>query len=250
MGIFFSCCCKDEKIENHIINHGYIDKYPRIIELKNTEILLNQMKNCIWKIYLENGKKGTGFFCKIPFPDKNRLITVLITNNHVINEEYPEKILLLFNNENNERKPLSLKNRLKYTHKSYDITIIQIKEEEDEIENYLELDDNIINNITNIDINMIYVKESIYVLQFPLSNEIAGVSFGIIKSIKNYHIFHTCNTEPGSSGSAILLSNNKLIGIHKGAIDNLYYNIGSFLNYAIKDFIKEKLPKIDCLINS
>ena len=47
MGIFFSCCCKDEKIENHIINHGYIDKYPRIIELKNTEILLNQMKNCI-----------------------------------------------------------------------------------------------------------------------------------------------------------------------------------------------------------
>ena len=93
---------------------------------------------------------------------------------------------------------------------------------------------------------MIYVKESIYILQYYLSNEIAGVSFGIIASIKDYKIFHTCNTEPGSSGSPILTCNNKLIGIHKGVIDNKPFNIGSFLNYAIIDFIEEKLPKTNC----
>ena len=245
MGILFSCCCYEDKLENHIINHGYIEKYPKIIELKNTEILLNQMKNYICKIFLPNGKKATGFFCKIPFPDKNRLLTVLITNNHVINEDYQKKIYLLINNE---KKSLSLKKRLKYSNKTYDVTIIQIKEKEDEIENYLELDDIIIKNITKkkkkIDINMIYVKESIYILQYYLSNEIAGVSFGIIAGIKGYQIFHTCNTEPGSSGSPILTCNNKLIGIHKRALDNRLLNIGSFLNYAIIDFIKEKYQRL------
>ena len=57
------------------------------------------MKNYICKIFLPNGTKATGFFCKISFPDKNRLLTVLMTNNHVINEDYQKNIHLLINNE-------------------------------------------------------------------------------------------------------------------------------------------------------
>ena len=31
--------------------------------------------------------QGTGFFCKIPFPNKENMIPVLMTNNHVINDD-------------------------------------------------------------------------------------------------------------------------------------------------------------------
>ena len=41
--------------------------------------------------------QGTGFFCKIPFPDMNNMLPVLITNNHIINEE------ILYNNNRNKR---------------------------------------------------------------------------------------------------------------------------------------------------
>jgi hypothetical protein len=44
------------------------------------------MEKCICKLY-QNGKKGTGFFCKIPFPDKNNLLNVLITNNHILSQK-------------------------------------------------------------------------------------------------------------------------------------------------------------------
>ncbi len=43
-----------------------------------------EMSICKIKIGKE---QGTGFFCKIPFPDKNNLLKVLITNNHVIGED-------------------------------------------------------------------------------------------------------------------------------------------------------------------
>ena len=63
--------------------------------------------------------------------------------------------------------------------------------------------------------NIIYENNSLYVLQYPNMDK-ASVSYGILNSIQDYNINHTCSTEKGSSGSPILnLSNNKLIGIHK-----------------------------------
>ena len=53
---------------------------------------------------------------------------------------------------------------------------------------------------------------------------------------KKYNFIHKCSTRGGSSGSPILNLNNKLIGIHKEGIHNKY-NIGTFLNYPIKEFI-------------
>jgi hypothetical protein len=47
------------------------------------------MKTKICKIYLKNGIKATGFFCKISLP--NNQINVLITNNHIINEKIIEE---------------------------------------------------------------------------------------------------------------------------------------------------------------
>ena len=195
------------------------------------------MKKNIFKISLDKGEEGTGFFCKIPFIN-NEELKVLITNNHVINlDNENEKITISMNNDS-EIKEINLNNRIKYTNKEYDITIIEIKEE-DNIKDYLELDENIIKE----GINQLYINNPIYIIQYSEQKKL-GVSYGILKGIfkeKEYNIKHSCFTEEGSSGSPIInLINNKVIGIHKKADNNNNYNIGLFLNYAIEDLINKK----------
>jgi len=63
-----------------------IKNYPKPITIEQTDIILQQMKNCICKIYINRGKIGTGFFCHIPY--KNEILQVLITNYHIINDDY------------------------------------------------------------------------------------------------------------------------------------------------------------------
>ena len=219
----------------------YLMGHSRPISYEKTQTILKQMKNCICHIKMDN-IKGTGAFCKIPYPDKNNLLPVLITNNHIIKEEILHKedsqIIIYIKGENKDRY-IELNDRIKYTNESYDITIIELKEK-DEINNYLELDENIINEgyIKG------YINEPIYIIQYP--KEELSVSFGLLDNIaigNEYNFKHLCSTENGSSGSPILnIKNNKLIGIHIGGIlNNKYnYNLGFFLNFAIKDFIKEK----------
>ncbi len=181
-----------------------IEGYPKSVSLKGTETILEQMKKKVCKICVGNGAKGTGFFCKIPYPDENNLLPVLITNNHVINQSILQtenkRISLTINNIDKE---IILDNRLKYTNKTCDITIIEIKKQ-DRIEHYLELDDNLKNKS-----NLSYIGESIYILHYPRSGDIF-VSYGIIKEgVNNYDFKHLCSTDNGSSGGPILnLSNN------------------------------------------
>ena len=232
---------KEGKLNNDIIKQKHISNSANIIELNNAETLINQMKNSLCKINLIDGSKGSGFFCKIPYPDKNNLMKVLMTNNHVINEDILNKkeINLLINTVS---KNINLENRIKYTNKDYDVTIIEIKDI-DNINSYLELDDTIINNLNDFK-NINYIKATIYLIQYPGNKENPGVSFGIIKSIDEAHEYtfnHLCSTEEGSSGSPILASNNKLIGIHKESVNNKNFNRGTFLNYPILDFIGQNL---------
>ena len=192
--------------------------YPNVISYECSKKIIKQMERNICKITVGENQ-GTGFFCKIPFPDLNNMLSVFITNNHIINKEllYKDNLIIEINieEENNIRK-LNLNNRMKYTNEEYDITIIEIKNE-DEINNYLELDDNIINDIiNNINKNKNYIDETIYIIQYPKSK--LSVSYGILNQIyeyKKYNSNHKCSTEGGSSGSPILNINNKLIGIHK-----------------------------------
>ena len=110
-----------------------INDYPNSISLKGTEIILEQMKNKICNICIENKIKGTGFFCKILY--NNDLLQILITNNNIIDElilKNEKKLILLINNI---YKEIDLDNRIKYVNKTYNITIIEIKEK-DGIQNY------------------------------------------------------------------------------------------------------------------
>ena len=45
------------------------------------------MKNCVYKIFSDDGRKATGFFCNIWYQHKS-LIPTLITCNHVLDEQY------------------------------------------------------------------------------------------------------------------------------------------------------------------
>ena len=46
-----------------IIKEKRINNYPEPVALESTQEIIEQMKNTICKIYLENGIKCTGFFC-------------------------------------------------------------------------------------------------------------------------------------------------------------------------------------------
>ena len=88
------------------------------------------MKKNLCKVKIGN-EQGSGFFCKIPFPSKDKWLPVFITNNHVINNN-----TLFKNNESvstkvkdQNIKKFNLNNRMKYTNEEYDITIVEIKEE-------------------------------------------------------------------------------------------------------------------------
>ena len=141
--------------------------YPNIVSYEATQKIVDQMRKNICQIQSDESQ-GTGFLCKIPFPDINNMLPVLITNNHIINEEFLyEKgaSISIYTEDNKSTKTINLNDRIKYTNKTFGITIIEIKEE-DKINNYLELDEIIINDIiNNINKNKIYINETIYIIQ-------------------------------------------------------------------------------------
>ena len=243
-----------------IIDEGKITGAIDLIDVENIEKITEQMKKCICHIYTERNtqnkrKEGTGFFCKIPFEHKT--ISVLMTNYHVINDEYlknNKKIKITINDEEitdtinlNENMKIysSVKNE-------YDLMIIKLEKEND-IYHYLELDDKLFKENSE-KLYDIYEDRSIYILHYPKGNKLS-VSFGYgIKKVNEYYFSHLCNTEPCSSGSPILnLKTNKVIGIHKGAKNNneneTVFNIGILLKHPLDKLKAMKKSEIKITIN-
>ena len=214
------------------------------ISLEQNEKIIEQMKNSICRI----NDQGTGFFVKIPF--KSKILPVLITTNHIINADdiiNQKNISLYLNNDKNLKAIKLDNNRLTYTNEKINISIIEIKENEDNLNiKYLELDDEIIKyfkkdkKVYKNYLDNIYNNESIYLLDYSKEKE-KFVSYGKLLDINNKEIFHNCNIKQGSSGSPILLINNqKLIGIHYGSSNHYKYNIGKLLIYSIIESSKIK----------
>lgn len=119
--------------------------FPR----EKLNIINNQIERSLCKIIKNKGEKkeresGTGFFCKIPFPDSFHLLAVLITNNHVLDENdiKPNKYIeFQLGDSENIHKILIDKGRRTYTnHKNLDTTIIQIIENDGlDMESFLEI---------------------------------------------------------------------------------------------------------------
>ena len=87
-----------------IIKEKALVDYPLPVTIDKTQLILEQMKNCICKIENKNGN-GTKFFCYIPY--KGEKYPVLITNNHVIDEtiiKENQNIRITINNDKIEKK--------------------------------------------------------------------------------------------------------------------------------------------------
>ena len=221
------------------IEEVLIEDQPTPVDLEGTKLILSQMENCICNIVKDDGQKGTGFFCSIPFPDEKNLLYALITNNHVLNEnDIKNDKIIKFKTYNKEKKEEEEKEiridnsrktfTLKKEEEGIDITIIEIKQK-DEINSFLDIDDKIL----EIDCK----RTSIYILHYPKNKRL--VSYGLMNNISNgKKINHYCNTEKGSSGSPILSLNNfKVIGVHYGGFEKKFkFNFGTFIKYAINEF--------------
>ena len=187
---------------------SYLVGYPNIISYDCSKKINEQMRKNICKI--EIGKeRGTGFFIMIPFPNRENMLNALITNNHIINDDLlnnKEAIIKIKIGDEDIERIISLNNRLLYTSKVYDTTIIEIKEN-DHINSFMELDEGIINNIiNNKSSNLKYKDETIYIIQYPEGH--LSVSYGVLEGIceeKPYNFLHKCSTRKGSSGSPVII---------------------------------------------
>ena len=214
------------------------------ITLPKQKEITRQMEKCVCKIHI-NGKNATGFFAKIPY--KNSFIKVLMTNNHVLDSnDILENKIITFSLNNNIKNIKIDKERKTYTSEPFDTTIIEIKEELDDLKNvieYLELDDIKFKYIkennkdfSNNHLNNLYKDESLYILNYLGGKEIV-ISYGFLRKIEESKIYHKCSTDKGSSGSPILsLENNRLIGIHYGGSNNFNFNLGTLIAFPIMEF--------------
>ena len=219
-----------------INQENLIEEQKVSVSFEGTKKILFQMENCICKIYLKNEEKGTGFFCKIPF--NNNLLPVLITNNHVLNEnniEDNEIIKLTINKEVKEIKLDSLRKKYTNSDKQIDITIIEIRQKIDGINDYLELEENEF-SMKNIELE--YKKKSTYVYILHYLKGELNVTYDLIDDIiDNKRANHYYNKEESLSCSPIIsLKIFKVIGIYIGNSQIKEMNNGVFIKYAIDLF--------------
>ena len=197
---------------------------------------ISHLENCLCKIKSINlNEYGLGFICKIPFPDKSNLLPVLITNDHILEKDdinIGNNIHLLLRNSKKE-KILKIDNSRKtYSNYIYNITIIELKE--NELGNFfLEIDDNPYENIKNV-----------YILEYL--NDKKNIPISTFCIIDDSSFIHFCPTKMNFLGAPIMnLSNNKVLGIHKGQSETC--NHGIFIKKPISDFylsiIEEKKEK-------
>ena len=232
---------------NSKINEIYIDNVPPLSTFQN-KVLLSQLEKKVCKIHKNNGQFGTGFLCKMPYPNQFQLLPVLITNNHVLNEEdikINKTIKISFGDEKTERILTIDKSRITYTNPddNIDITIIEIKPNLDNLHYFLDIDEDIFEQSYEI-----YKNQPIYILQYPKGIE-SSHSEGSIKNIYNSNIQHLCSTDFGSSGSPILnLYTLKVIGVHKRKTK---YNIneGTLINFIVELFKAQFYGKMNKEIN-
>ena len=178
-----------------------------------------------------SGNEGSGFFCEIKV--NNRLMKVLFTNNHVINNLNSDIKI----EHNKEKKIIKLsENRFKCTNEELDYTCIEILKE-DGFNNYFKIDKNI--NINNPYEE--YKYDEYVMIQYPGGDDVSFAQ-GYINNIKDENIIYTMKTEYGSSGSPLILDtrNLKIIGIHQRKTQNNNDEKKAiFMKYIIQDIEKQ-----------
>ena len=225
------------------IREKELSNQSKAISVEEMVILLDYLKTHICKIKCKDGGHGTGFFCKIPIGWSNYL-TVLITNNHVLKKndiEIGQTINFTLDNDNKKYSIFIDNTRKTYTNENFDVTIIEIKEDDNiDEKSFFFLDEAIFKE----DSLNVFRNSQIFLLHYPKGVKME-ISAGIIQSISEdkdkKNIYHLCDTSGGSSGSPIINKTNfQVIGIHKGAPRRgQNYNLGTLLKEPIEKFNEE-----------
>ena len=205
-----------------------MDNYPKQVTKQCTEKILEQMNNAIYKINENNGKFEIGFFCLIKHQSEK--IPVLMINKYIKDEdkEFSSSIKVSINDKDELLEIAYL-----YRNKTYKITIIVLKKIENLNINFLDIDD----ELCDEESEMYYIKISIYIIQWNNMKD-TSVSYGVIKNVKESLIQYFCNLNLNSKISLIFnLSNNKLIGFNE--IGSNLLNTGIFFKYIIKEGINK-----------
>ena len=200
------------------------------------ENLLNQISKKFCEIYINNNiKNGTGFFCKISIPGINNM-RALITNKHIFKEnffELKDKNICIKTRGMEHPKSMDLSKRRIYKSQSFDLILIEIFENTDEIKDFFEIEEifkNNINKYINTPIYMIYNNEKD--LQLYYDNIIN------IYQKENFFTFtHSCKYSGDSSGSPIInFINNKIIGIQTPNNNGIFLDFSkdSIINYTFE----------------
>ena len=225
---------------NYYLNNNYSFQNERDTGISGRVSIdtINQNAQSICKIITNNGP-GSGFFLK--FNAGLKTYKCLVTNEHVITKnlvDYNYQITVITEKGNQYGISLNKNSRfIRCFPRPIDITVVEILPN-DKIMNDIEFLSCDFNCLNYSSFNQ-YNGEYVYILQHPhgLPTEIAT---GKITGIRNgFEFTHSVNTDPGSSGSPVILnSNNKVIGIHKGGDKYVKINYGTFIGKLIEEIQK------------
>ena len=206
------------------------------------EYFFKQADNSLCRIKSNTIGFGTGFLCNIAYPNKINYLPVLITNSNILgNDDISIGKNIIFFLSNEKYKIKIDETRKTYINENYNITIIEIKDN-DRLNKYtfIKIDEDIYNYYSN----MIYNRLSVYLLYYE-KNKNPKHSSGEIKSINitNNTFEHSCFCELESLGAPILnLSNYKVIGMHKGIKEGNYnennINLGIIIREPLEEYYK------------
>ena len=207
---------------------------------------IKKVSRAICKIVLKETKENsTGFFLNIS-PSFN----CLLTNYHVISQDkVNSNCVIQIENDSGICIELKLDQKerfIKCFDKPIDITVIQIKNTDGIIKyfNFLQYDKNFTNENQN------YQNQRVFTLQHRLGKNLQVANGKIIK-ITGSEFVHNMDTDVGSSGSPIILiSNSKVIGIHKSGHLKKLENYGTFIEVIIRVINQELISKIPENLNT
>ena len=200
--------------------------------MQETDLSLKKIAKSVCKIIYEN-KEGTGFLIKL-YKDKKEL-KCLMSSEHVITKQMIElnkTIDIKYDFEDKWIKiKLDLNERYIIYNKEIDITVIELKLEDEINDEYF-----LLPNISN---NMEYINKDINIVEYPEGNKIC-YSEGKIANINNNELIFDSSSNLCSSGSPILIKNTvEVIGIYK--LSNIYKdeNYGTLI-YSIIQLLQTK----------
>ena len=222
-----------------------MDDYPKPVNNQQLTKILDQMNKSLYKVNEKERMFETGFFCYVKIKEKlkEKNIPVLIINKIVRLEEYKDEVNISIN-----KKTKNIKlGDTKYQNEEYNMTIIEIKENKRDKIQFLEIDDAIYEENSE----MYYDKKPIYIIQWKNMKDLnnSSLSYGVIKEMNKNEFKYSSEMKTNPKISLIFnSSNNKLIGKHETNLPK--YKQGKFFGILINKFINkynadnkyEKLP--------